>query len=47
MLNITQPSKWDCWRLAAGVAHEINNTIDRHSGFAEGLKWPLPKLKEQ
>jgi signal transduction histidine kinase len=33
--------------LAAGVAHEINNPLTGISGFAEGLRRRLPRLKEQ
>ncbi len=33
--------------LAAGVAHEINNPLTAVSGFAEGLRRRLPRLKER
>ncbi len=33
--------------LAAGVAHEVNNPLTAVSGFAEGLRRRLPRLKEK
>ena len=33
--------------LAAGVAHEINNPLAAISGFSQGLRKRLPRIKEQ
>ena len=33
-------------RLAAGVAHEINNPLTAVAGFAEGIRRRLPRLEE-